>query len=155
MTTGSWTSWCDNSLYLTCTLWANWQTRQRWEIFWRLLPFGTLERFNYWICNRGTKFCPVLSWHHLLFGIRFYCCALLIKYWFLESRYSSVLVSTSHLLFPFIVFHCVLLFYQQLTSENLRVREISSILKTTNPPPRKISISIVVTRILRDRCSCV
>ena len=75
----------------------------------------TLGRFNFWICTRGTRLCPVLSWHHLLFGIRFSCCVLFIKYWFLESRYPSVLIPTYHLLFPFIVFSwCIVVFINNL-----------------------------------------
>ena len=40
-----------------------------------VLPYlqHIMGRFNNWICTRGTRFCPVLSWHHLLFGIRFLC----------------------------------------------------------------------------------
>ena len=37
-----------------------------------------LGRFNFLICTRLTRFCPVPSWHHLLFWIGFYCCVLFI-----------------------------------------------------------------------------
>ena len=53
----------------------------------QLTELIALGRFNYWICTRGTRFCQFLSWHHLLFWIRFYCCVLFITYWFLESRF--------------------------------------------------------------------
>ena len=63
---------------------------------------NTMQGFSFSICIPCTRFCPVPSWHHLLFGMRLYGCALCIRYWFLERRYPSVLVPTYHLLFPFI-----------------------------------------------------
>ena len=74
--------------------------------------FHTMGDCKYWICNLGTRFCPVPLWHHLLFWIRFYCCVLFIKYWFPEKM-SSVLVKPNQLRFSFIG---VLLYYWQLTS---------------------------------------
>ena len=63
----------------------------------------TMRGFNLSICTWGTGFCPVPSWHHLLFGIRFYCYVLFIRYWFLESRCSNI----SHV----ISFHLVYMVY--------------------------------------------
>ena len=58
---------------------------------------------RYYAGFQFLRFCPVPSWHHLLFGIRFHCCVLYIRYWKIESRCVSVLVPTYHLWFPFIV----------------------------------------------------
>ena len=107
--------------------------------------------FNFWICNPGTRFCPVPSWHHLLFGIRFYCCVLFIKHWFLESRFPSVLVPTYHLLFHFIVFSmCIVVFIGNLRARTCdyasSVRYVSQQRRRTPFPPLKISISIVVNK---------
>ena len=70
---------------------------------------------------------------------------LFIRYWKIESRCPSVLVPTYHLLFPFIVY-CS--FYRQLTNKKSRVRQMSSLRKSTkktNPvSPFRISISKVV-----------
>ena len=69
---------------------------------------------------------------------------------FFESRYPLVLVPTDHLLFPFVLYSwCIVVFnfYRQLTNEKWRVREWSSTKSTkkTNPfSPLKTSISIVV-----------
>ena len=92
---------------------------------------------------------PVPLWHHLLFGIRFYCFVLFIKYWFLESRYKSVLVLTYHLLFPFIVFSWYIVVF--IDNSRARTCEYAHSVRYVNQqrrrnpfPPLKISISIVV-----------
>ena len=50
----------------------------------------TLRGFNFSICTWQSRFCPVPSWNHLLFWIRFYCCVLFIRYWFLGWRWPGV-----------------------------------------------------------------
>ena len=103
------------------------------------VQFQTLERFNFWIC----------TWHHVMFEIRFYFCVPFIKYWFLESRYPSVLVPTYHLLFPFILYSWCIVFIDNLRARNDKLlRELGSLRKSTKKTepvfPFKISISIVV-----------
>ena len=45
-----------------------------------LTPGSAVFQFLYlYLTNQILSF-P--SWHHLLFGIRFYCCVLFIRYWF-------------------------------------------------------------------------
>ena len=75
-----------------------------WASSWFLLISLFFSFFLSWIAVSIRQIRPVPSWHHSLFGIRFYCCVLFIKYWFLESRYTSVLVPTYQMLFPFILY---------------------------------------------------
>ena len=108
--------------------------RVRFPCFNYCLQLCTLGRFNYCICNRGT---------------RFYCCVLFIKYWFPESIFRSVLVPTYHLLFFFMVFSwCIVDFIDNLRARTCEypksVRYVSQQRRRNTFPSLKISISIVV-----------
>ena len=75
---------------------------------------STKTHWDVSITGFHTRFCPVLSWHHLLFWIRFYCCVRIITYWFLESRCRLVLVQ--HITCCFLSL-CIVLFIVRATSE--------------------------------------
>ena len=78
----------------------------------------TMRGFNFSICT-WTRFCPLPSWHHLLFEIRFWCCVLFIRYWKIESRCPSVLVPTYYLQLPFIMYSwCIFVFIDNLQTRN-------------------------------------
>ena len=63
-----------------------------------------MRGFNFLNCIWENIFWPVSSWDHLLFEIKFDCCVLFIRYWKIESKYTSVLVPTYHLQLAFVVY---------------------------------------------------
>ena len=89
------------------------------------------------------------------FRIRFYCCTIFIRYWFLKSRFPSVLVPTYHLLFPFIVFSwCIVVFIDNLRARTCEyansVRYVSQQRRRTRFPHLRFPYQQWLTRIPRQ-----
>ena len=151
--------WWTNCLLYKQLLYPIWQWHVR-NVLFHLSQLWAVAMwfFNFLICSR-TRFCPGPSWHHLLCGIRFYCCVLFIRYWKFESRCPQFWFQ--HI--PAISFHRVFMayccFYRQFTNAKWRVREfvryVSQQRGRTTFPLLRFPYQLLFMMIPKNTYSCV
>ena len=110
-----------------------------------------MRGFNFSIFTPRSWFCPVPSWHHLLFGIRFYYFVFFIRSWKIKSRCLSVWFQhiTCYFL-PGVYSWCIVVFIDNVRTRNDEFISLRRSKKKNLVSSLEISISVVVYRMKRE-----